>query len=210
MSAHGSKLVSASDDGNVRLWKLTIEGLECVQTFEGYFGFLRSVSFTPDAKVVVVGSGDDCGSDLRFWKIEDGACPQGKLEPTVPSPHSNRLTRRKQASHSGRQLDIHKISEPSYKELGDSMGADVLLGSCTRVRVSIALFTCAGGLTDSLVARGLRLVGWGSLGTTPLSPRSTGTSFLQQEPTLNEDWVSTTDGCASDGIASCERDSTHC
>lgn len=128
MSTHGSKLVSASEDGNARLWKLTSEGLECVQTFGGYFGFLRSVSFTPDAKFVVVGSGDDCDSDLRFWKIEDGACPQGQLEQTVPSQHSNRLTRRKQASHSGRQLDIHEISEPSYKEEGDSMGAEATPG----------------------------------------------------------------------------------
>jgi hypothetical protein len=88
-----------------------------------------------------------------------------------------------------------------------------LLGSCTRVRVSIALFTWAGvhgRLTDSLVTRGLYLAGWGSLGTTPWSPRSTGTSFLQQEPTLNEGCVSTKDGCASDGIASCVRDSTQC
>jgi len=75
VSPNGFLLISASNDGNLKLWDYTSDGnLQYIRSLKGHPGYLSSVSFTPCGMFVAAGSGEDFSGDLRFWRIGDGTC----------------------------------------------------------------------------------------------------------------------------------------
>ncbi|MDZ4873908.1 MAG: Tol-Pal system protein TolB [Chroococcidiopsis cubana SAG 39.79] len=61
-SPDGQYIVSASDDGTVRLWDK--QGNPIGQPFRGHKGFVHSVAFSPDGQYIVSGGGDNT---VRLW-----------------------------------------------------------------------------------------------------------------------------------------------
>ncbi|KAJ7859499.1 WD40-repeat-containing domain protein, partial [Mycena olivaceomarginata] len=68
-SPDGSQLVSAAEDGSIRVWDVQSRtGLTLVQ-FVGHSGAVNSVIYTVDGERVVSGSRD---GTIRIWSIESG------------------------------------------------------------------------------------------------------------------------------------------
>ena len=66
-STDGTKFLTGSVDGKVRLWDVG-SGKE-IQTFTGSVGEIYAVAFSPDGKGVLASSGD---RTVRFWDVENG------------------------------------------------------------------------------------------------------------------------------------------
>ena len=70
-SPDGTKVVSGSADGTVRLWDVATG--ECEQTLVGHSDDVKSAGFSPDGTKVVSGSAD---STVRLWNVATGECEQ--------------------------------------------------------------------------------------------------------------------------------------
>jgi WD domain, G-beta repeat len=77
-SRDGSKVVTASEDGTVRIY--TAPDWKLLATLTGHRGPARWAEFSPDGRLVV-SAGDD--KTVRVWSAEDG-----KLEQTLQEPDS--------------------------------------------------------------------------------------------------------------------------
>ena len=62
----GTILASASQEGGITLWKVTLEGLQTWRTLPAQGGRIKAMAMSPDGKTLVTG-GDD--AILRFWPI---------------------------------------------------------------------------------------------------------------------------------------------
>jgi WD40 repeat protein len=72
-------VVSGSWDNTLKLWN--VQTGECIRTFNGHTGDVRSVSFSIEDKFVVSGSYD---TTLKLWNVETGECVstfEGHTEP---------------------------------------------------------------------------------------------------------------------------------
>ena len=84
LSHDGTRLVSTSNlTQNARLWAIDKDtgGLNLEAILKGNVGdFISGVSFTPDDKYVVVGTGSEelYPIGMRFLRIEDGICTKSK------------------------------------------------------------------------------------------------------------------------------------
>lgn len=66
---NGMRLLSASEDGTIRLWD-AFSGSE-IKQFYGHNGFVRCAVFSPDNQHIVSASGDQT---VRVWEVESGYC----------------------------------------------------------------------------------------------------------------------------------------
>lgn len=64
----GRRIVSASQDGTVKLWDLATGGL--LRSFEGHKGAINAVAVTPDGRRIVSGGADRA---IKLWDLETGA-----------------------------------------------------------------------------------------------------------------------------------------
>ena len=55
----------------MKLWDMTIG--ECLQTLEGHYGGVNSVSISPDETKVASGSNDET---VKLWDVPSGECLQ--------------------------------------------------------------------------------------------------------------------------------------
>jgi WD40 repeat protein len=74
LSADGRRVVSASDDGTLRVWDV-LSG-QCLKVLEGHTAPVCSIALSADGQRVVSGSKD---STLRVWDLQSGEC-QAVLE----------------------------------------------------------------------------------------------------------------------------------
>ena len=63
--------MSGSYDETVKVWDVTSG--ECLQTLEGHFNFVKSVSFSPDGTKVASGSFD---KTVKLWDVMSEECLQ--------------------------------------------------------------------------------------------------------------------------------------
>ena len=63
-SPDGRRIVSASDDGTLRLWDA--DSGECLRVLEGHHDSVSACAFAPDGRRLVSGSDD---GTLRVWDI---------------------------------------------------------------------------------------------------------------------------------------------
>lgn len=78
-SNDGTKLVTASADGKVRIW--SVPGWKLLETFSGHKGPVRWAEFSPNGRLVVSGGEDDT---VRIWSAEDGKLVQTLSESRNP------------------------------------------------------------------------------------------------------------------------------
>ena len=64
-SPDGTRIVSAGEDGTVRLW--TLDGKPAAEPFKGHHGPVSRVAFSPDGKRVASGGGD---GTVRLWTLD--------------------------------------------------------------------------------------------------------------------------------------------
>ncbi len=76
-SSDGTKLVTASADGEVRIW--SVPGWKLLETLSGHKGPVRWAEFSPNGRLVVSGGEDDT---VRIWSADDG-----KLIQTLSESH---------------------------------------------------------------------------------------------------------------------------
>jgi len=76
-SNDGKKLVTASEDGKVRVW--SVPDWKLLETLSGHKGPVRWAEFSPDGNWVVSGGEDDT---VRIWSVGDG-----KLTQTLSESH---------------------------------------------------------------------------------------------------------------------------
>ena len=70
-SKDGTRLVSGSSDGTVKIWSAGSAGtFECESTLSGHDGWVLSVCFSPDGKQIASGSKDNT---MRIWDAATGA-----------------------------------------------------------------------------------------------------------------------------------------
>ena len=67
----GAQIVSASQDGMVKIWNAA-KG-KCVRTFEGHSSLVFSAGFSPDGTHIVSGSED---KTVKIWSVATGQCIQ--------------------------------------------------------------------------------------------------------------------------------------
>ncbi len=67
VTPYGQTLVSASEDGSLRLWRLP--GGEAVKTLAGHTGEVWGVAISPEGRLLVSGSDDN---SFRLWRLPDG------------------------------------------------------------------------------------------------------------------------------------------
>ena len=67
-SPDGTRIVSASEDGKIKLWDASDLTAGALQTGSGHSGGVRSVAFSP-AGIIVSGSSDDT---IKTWYLESG------------------------------------------------------------------------------------------------------------------------------------------
>lgn len=65
----GNRLLSASDDGTLKLWELSSG--QCWRTFRGHRGAVNAIALLPDGRRAV-SAGED--RTLRVWDLETGRC----------------------------------------------------------------------------------------------------------------------------------------
>lgn len=78
-SSNGSKLVTASADGKVRIW--SVPGWKLLETLSGHKGPVRWADFSPDGNWVVSGGED---KTVRIWSTDDGKLVQTLSESPAP------------------------------------------------------------------------------------------------------------------------------
>ncbi|KAF8753662.1 WD40 repeat-like protein [Rhizoctonia solani] len=71
--AHGTRLVSGSDDKTVRVWRVS-DGSAVATPFQGHSGVVFLVAVSPDGMLVASGS-SDC--TVRVWRMSDGSLAAG-------------------------------------------------------------------------------------------------------------------------------------
>ena len=133
-SPDGRKLVSASDDTNVRVWDATTG--ECQWTLEGHTDYVNAASFSPDGRKVVSASSDHI---LRVWDSTTGECQQtleghtSGVSFAVFSPDSTKLV-------SAMTPDIRALCPVSHGNPQAVNSANPSAGSrCRRFRVGLPL-----------------------------------------------------------------------
>lgn len=78
-SSDGKKLVTASEDGDVRIW--SVPDWKLLETLAGHQGPVRWAEFSPDGQWVVSGGEDQT---VRIWSAEDGKLVQTLSESRAP------------------------------------------------------------------------------------------------------------------------------
>ena len=67
MSSDGKFIASGSNDKTVKLWE--VKSGKLLQTFNGHFNFIRSVSLGLDGRFIASGS---CDKTIKLWEAESG------------------------------------------------------------------------------------------------------------------------------------------
>jgi WD40 repeat protein len=78
-SRDSSRLVTASEDGKVRIW--TVPDWKLLETLSGHKGPVRWAEFSPDARWVASGGEDQT---VRIWSVETGKAVQTLSESSSP------------------------------------------------------------------------------------------------------------------------------
>lgn len=78
-SADSTRLVTASEDGEVRIW--SVPEWKLLRTLSGHKGPVRWAEFSPDARWVVSGGEDQT---VRVWSADDGRAAQTLSESRAP------------------------------------------------------------------------------------------------------------------------------
>ena len=109
VSADGSRAVSGSEDGVVRVWDL--ETGACTAELEGHTGPVRAVSMTPNGSRVVSGSED---GEVRIWDLDivEGRYTNAKVA----------LVGESGVGKSGLRI---RLTEDSWRETESTHGMDV-------------------------------------------------------------------------------------
>jgi WD40 repeat protein len=69
VSPDGQRAISGSLDGTMKLWRIS-DG-QCLRTFTGHAGWVRTVTFFPNGTQAMSTSSD---STLKHWDLETGEC----------------------------------------------------------------------------------------------------------------------------------------
>src|SRR4030095_16683904 len=68
-SPDGSLIVSAHEDGTLKLWGL--KSIEPIRTIKGRFPDLRALAFSPDGKFIAAGYNEG-ESRIDLWSVQNG------------------------------------------------------------------------------------------------------------------------------------------